>query len=526
MLAGLYRHLIDEMRLKTADSQAVSRGLVRALDYAGPAMVGADIGTVRELRALIKDPAKSAQELLTSIQRWVKASGVFNNMTVLGVGRALLIRDLLTLAQHLPAEDGGDNLRSWVCQTVHTYLPDVAEQHLRIGVEISKGSLSADCPQTAIDYLVLAHLLLQIGEARQAADIFEIYRSGSDLFGQLGLSEKKRFSFALDWAKATKDAGRGRQMHADLIEAYDQMLKLLKGLKPDSEEEKDMVARAEADLLNNTATQIAQFGTSSEWPKAEKSFAQTYDIYRRLNDSDRLLGARANQVAHSLDHFERQKIKPSEEQLRSLLTLLEQLNSEAEKTLDGENLFFFFYQKARVLKRLHAEEPMQAAEVYKQAADVAEKAGLPQRAAISRCWQFRLQQRADEISENDYLEGLQKCAASLRAHSDDAWSSAALANVLLDIARILRNRKATEEAWNTLIEAFKLETRRVVSSQSTTASDRLKQILNSMNAVKVTDEQRVVFLEKNALLLKKFTGVSNHEKLEWSVVTEWLNNRR
>jgi hypothetical protein len=520
MLAGLYRHLIDEMGLTTADSQAMSRGMVQPLSNAGLAMVGADIEIVRELRALIKDPAKSAKELLTSIQRWVNESGVFHNMAGLGVGRALLIRDLLTLAQSLTTDDGNDNLRSWVCQTAHNYLPDVAEQHLRIGVEISKGLLSADCPQTASDYLVLAHLLLRIGEARQAADIYEIYR-GSDLFDQLGLSEEKRFNFALDWAKATKDAGRGRQMHGELIEAYDQMLKLLRQLKTDTNEEKDMIARAEADLLNNTATQIAQFGSSSEWTKAEKSFAQTYDIYRRLKDTDRLLGARANQVAHSLDHLERQKTKPSEEQLRSLIALLEPLNSDAEKTPASENLFFFLYQKARVLKRLYAEDAMQAAEVYKQAADVAEEGGLTQRVPISRCWELRLRKRADEISEDDYLDGLRACAASMRAHTDDAWSSSALVNVLLDIARILRNRRANVEAWNALIEAFDLEARRVVSSQSN-ASDRLKQILKAMGVVNFTDEQRVAFLGKNAPLLKKFTGVSNHKKLEWSVVTEWL----
>jgi hypothetical protein len=522
MLAGLYRFLIAEMGLEDSDTLAKKEGLVRILDSEGPDMIGADAERVRELRGLISDPAKTASELLATVKRWVDARGVFQNMAGLGPGRSLLIRDLLTLAQHLPAVgDSNDDLKAWACQMARVYLPDIAEQHLRIGVEVSKGLMAANCARAAKDDLVLARLLLLMGEARQAADLFEAYR-GPDLFDQMGLDEMERFNFALDWAKATKDMGRARQMHSELISAYGRMLQLLRQLKPVSKEERQAIGRAEVDVLNNRATQIAQFGEDTEWSKAQKSFPQIYEIYERLKDNDRLLGARANFVAQSLDRLERQKAKATEKELRPLLTSLEKLDSVAAKSKASENVFFFLYQKARLLKRLYPDEPAQAAEYYKLAAEVAERAGLHQRAAIARCWELRLQERAGEMSENAYLAGLQQCADSLRAHTDDAWAARALGNVLLDIARVLRNRGATADAWTMMIEAFDLEVPRFVWSESSTTDFRLKRILQVMNGLKPDEDKRATFLEKNAPLLRRLSGAPEHKNLAWNAIADWL----
>jgi len=476
---------------------------------------------VLELRGLIKDEAKVATELLSSVKHWVGELGMFDDMAGLGIGRTLLIRDLLTLAQYM-SDDGDSNyeLKDWVCQLARTHLPEIGEQHLRIAVEISKGLLAAHCVRTPVDNLMLAHLLLRIGEARQAADLFD--SGATDLFDELGLDDRERFNFALDWAKATKDAGRARRMHAELVEAYDQMLALLHRVKPGSEKERKALERAEADVLNNRATQIAQFGEPTGWPDAQKSFMAACKIYEQLGDGERLLAARANFVAQSLDRFDRQNIITSEEELRPLLKSLENLDPVAAKSSEGEDLFFFLYQKARLSKRLYPNEPAKGTEYYKQAAEVADRAGLPQRSAIARCWESHLVERAGEISEDDYLKRLQQCADSLREHVDDAWASGSLCNTLLDIARIFRNRGATADAWSSMVEAFELETRRLAWSQSSTTPLRLKKILKVMNGLKLDEDKRASFLEKNAQLLKRLTDTPNYKEIEWSFIADWL----
>jgi hypothetical protein len=55
-----------------------------------------------------------------------------------------------------------------------------------------------------------ARLLLKLGQAERAADLFEVYR-GRDLFADAELTEVERILCAIDWAKASKDAGRGRK---------------------------------------------------------------------------------------------------------------------------------------------------------------------------------------------------------------------------------------------------------------------------------------------------------------------------
>lgn len=523
MLVGLYRYVIAQMKLEGADSRAEKAGLVSIFDSEGPTMIGADAAKIRELRVLISDPAKTAQRLLSNIKYWADESGVFHDMAGFGVGRALLIRDALSLIQYTTeTSDSDSDLKAWVFQTARNYLLRIAEQHLRIAVEISKGLLTMAFARTAADDLVHAHLLLRMGEAGQSADLFEAYR-GSDLFDQLDLTKMERFNFALDWAKATKDAGRARQMHTDLVQSYASMLQLLRELQSTSDEEKRTLARAEADLLNNWATQVAQFGNDSEWTEAQKSFSQIYDIYQSLGDNDRLIGARANWVAQSLDRFDREQLKASEKHLRSLLSSLEKLDSVVDKSRASENVFFFLYQKARLLKRLNTEDPAKAAEYYKRAASAANEARLPQRSAIARCWELRLQQRAGEMSEEQYLSGLLQCADSLRAYSTDAWAARSLGNLLLNVARILKNRGAIADAWDTLLEVWDLEAPGLVWSQSNAKPTRMREILKAMNGLNADDNLRNSFLKKNAALIKQLTGVPEYENLDWSVVADWLN---
>src|SRR5262249_32576637 len=204
------------------------------------------------------------------------------------------------------------------------------------------------------------------------------------------------------------------------------------------------------------------------------------------------------------------------------LESLEQLDPIASKSNMGEDLFFFLYQRARLLKRLYPDDPAQATAYYKQAAEVAERASLPQRSVIARRWELHLRERAGDISEDDYLKGLQQCAASLREHLDDVWASRSLSSTLLDVGRIVRNRGATLDAWSSMAEAFELEARGFASSQSGTTPFRLKEILYIMNGLKLGEDERASFLETNTPVLRQLTGVPNYKKIEWSFIADWL----
>jgi hypothetical protein len=173
------------------------------------------------------------------------------------------------------------------------------------------------------------------------------------------------------------------------------------------------------------------------------------------------------------------------------------------------------------LKRLYPGNPARAIEYYERASQVALRVKLTHRSPIAQVWVLRLQSRSGDISEEAYLEGLQQCAASLKKHTGDAWASRTLGNILLDIARVLRNRAAMTDAWNVLVEAFEMEIGSFAWSQSSML--RLKEILRAMDGLRVEEDSRALFLEKNEHLLSSLTDAPRYETLRWSSIADWLN---
>jgi hypothetical protein len=51
----------------------------------------------------------------------------------------------------------------------------------------------------------------------------------------------------------------------------------------------------------------------------------------------------------------------------------------------------------------------------------------------------------------------------------------------------------------------------------------LRETLKAMNGLNAGENLRNSFLEKNAALLKALIGAPDYEKLEWSVIADWLN---
>jgi len=526
VLVRLYDHLVSKRASAGEAALAERRGLVRAVKTDGPELRSAAPGLATELGSYVTDKAEAAYELLAEVEEWIEEEQPFEFIaeTGIGVGRALLVRDMMSLARDLLPREGEEagEKREKACEYARELLPEIVEEGLlRIGLEISVALRAVSSIQRVADNLMHARVLLRAGDAAQAADIFDLYR-GDNLFGEYGLSQAERLACALEWAMALKNARRAGPRHAEIMEAYGPMLDLVGQMRAAAPPGSDDPLRSKAELHNNRATQIAVYGTDAEWPVAEEDFATASDIYRLVGDDGRLIATSANAVAHTLDRFDRIGKKPTPEELAALLQSLEAMNAYADGGVVGEDLFFFLYQKARLLKRLHPDEPQRAREVYESAAWVADQAQLPQRAAVARRWVLLLRDEAHEISEADYLIGLRECAASLERYQDDAWSYNALVENYLGLARILSRHQNKEEAWVFAQKAFALGARRSAWKKSESARDRLKMALRLLNGLNVGEGLREAFIAQNAPLLRALLNIPAYKPVSWERVAAQL----
>src|SRR6185503_12227301 len=202
--------------------------LVRVIAADGLELKGVDPERIRLLKPPDQDAAKVADELQVLVQEWIAEAYPFAAGVELGVRRGLLIRDLMNLAKYLPTDDDRQGQRrTEIFNLVREFLPlIVAEGYLPIGLEIGETLIALGETLTPREHLTHAGLLLRIGEAGQAADIFEAYL-WPDIFDSIGLSPRERLGFGLEWAKATKDAGRALRLHSEIVNAYGQMIDLL-----------------------------------------------------------------------------------------------------------------------------------------------------------------------------------------------------------------------------------------------------------------------------------------------------------
>lgn len=528
VLVKLYDYLVSRAGVAEEAAAVEQRGLVHLINTDGPELKGVAPPVAAELDAYVTDRAAASGELMTAVNEWIEGELPFEFIeeTGVGIGRALLVRDMMALARNLPAEgDEAEEKRDKACVRARDLLPKIVEEGLlRVGLEISMALRVVSGIQRVTDNLMHARVLLRAGDALQAADIFDLYR-GDGLFDDLGLGEAERFACALEWAVALKTSRRAGERHHEIMETYSRMLDLVRQMReaaPDSDEP----LRMQAELRNNRGTQIAVYGSEEEWPTAEEDFAAAAELYRLVSDDERLTSASANAVAHTLDHFDRLGRKATAEELSELLRSLEALGDYADKSNVGEDLFFFFYQKARVLKRFHLGEPEPAREAYETAALVADEAGLPHRAALARRWVLLLRDAADDISEADYLEGLRACAESLERQQNDAWSYNALVDNYLSLARVLGRRHNKEEAWAIALKAFELDARRSVWKKSEPARARLKKVLRLLNGLSVGSELRESFISQNALLLRALLEIPAYRAVNWEQIAAWSGQQK
>lgn len=533
LLPPAFDHLVSRLRVGGAVASARREGVIRDTHIEGIQMTGAETGMIRTLLDNISDQRALARETLTIIQQWIADTQIFDSTRRrLGVGRSLLVRDLLILAGHLSDDDGNDPaLREQVVGYARQFLPKIIEENLRIAVEISKTLMDATSFSSA-DYLMHARLFLRVGLAEQALEIFDSY--GSDnLFADAGLDLQTRIYVIQDWAKAVKDSGQASQMHTKLVEAYDQILIDVQGMILDCEDTKQL-EQWEADIRNDRATQLAVYGDAADWIDAQSEIEHAAAIYQSLCLTGELLATRANFVSHSLDHFKRLgSPPPTAADLKKLLDSLDSLEAVAKASQPDEDLFFFFYQKARLVKRLYPNNPKRAIDCYNSAADVAAAPSsaqgprLPHRFPIARRWALKLSYQALLISPEVYLKGLRECADLLKQSSEDAWAAHALYATLLDLTMILKFKDVPRSTWDAARETFGVAARLYRRSQSSSSRLRLTEILQLMSDLNPGDELRNAFLQETDTnhLLGLLVEAPGFRHLNWEDISHWLKRQ-
>lgn len=517
LLTPVYQGLVAIQGLDRSARQAEEAGIVRPIEVHGVDMIGLDPQYILTATNSIVNEKETARQLLTMVESCFAEEDPFSDLfQVLGRGRAILLRDLLALAERSDeTTEEGQKLRDRWCAHARALLPMiVAENQLRIGMEISVKLLELSSTLPVRDRLTHAALLLRLGHAEKAMESLEAFR-GDQLFDDAGLTVFERIEAALDWAKAIKDAGRAGIMHGDLIAAYQQMLGLMDSLPSEASREK---LRLKADLFHNRATQLAVFGSEDDWLRAQADLEIAAGLYDELGDPRSSATARANVVAHALRRVPMGEVPPPE-----LLRLLEGVDEIPDWPPD-EDLFFVLYQRAKLLRCSRLLHEAEAA--YETAANVAEQAQLSHRAALAKLGLMRLRESADKIaSEDAYLGELRSLAGRLAEHSEDAWSTNALRDLLVEIGLKLRNRGQVEEAWQSLKQAFAIEAGKYLRNGASGSEAAFRPILAPLAEIEPGGSQKDAFLQANAQLINRLLKKPSYVVPKWNDVQGWLRSK-
>jgi nucleoside phosphorylase len=514
---GLLRPIYDHLVASVSDQSSTQAGLTKTVEMNGIEIVKVEPERLMELNRLLSNEAVEGRQVFRLLQQCFAQEDPFAYSEELGVGRALLLRDLVHLAGFLRPENQEEaEGRSYTLELARAQLSKIIEErHTRIAFEVNQGVLELSFAPEVSDQLMRARLFMLIGEAERAADLFELYR-GSDLFAGEELDELRRIEFALDWAKAAKDSGRARKMHAELMRAYDRMIDLvshLTGLLPESGPLDDL----HADILHNRATQAAVFGDDQEWSKAKEDFKIAAAKYRKGGNHEGFLTCQCALVAHSLDRLGEKAPLP---ELNKML----ELGPAVRASVPSEALFFYYYQRARVLKRMYGAGSNAAVDAYLSAARVAEEAGLESRAAIAKSWVVQLQWQGHALPENGYLSGLKECIAVLRRFPQDAWSMHAAAVILVRMAEVHALRSENGEAWVATVEAFDMYWHLFGRDESASIRAKAIEQLQRLITLSSTDAMRMAFVHEFDFPLRSLLGLTRWESLTWQQLQTRMRN--
>jgi len=322
------------------------------------------------------------------------------------------------------------------------------------------------------------------------------------------LDELQRLEVAIDWAKACKDSGQAGKRHQEIIYVYDSGLSLVENLlnyKPNDSMLLDLKAR----ILNNRATQVAVFGDEAAWCEVESNVSAAFKIYAELKDNEGMILSRLNFIALSLDRDTTQKT------LNELWKSVEKLDIIVRDINDKQIIFFYLYQRARLIKHMKSNEPDKGVRAYERAEQFA-SCGLQDRAAIAKRWILKLSYEAHSITEEEYIRGIKKCTIELRNAYRDAWTVGSLRECLIELAKIYTLRKESTKAWEALVEAFEIEAQRHTSSEH----KHLKAIISFMISLSVDENTREDFLNSNIKLINTILDLAKWDRPNWNIIKE------
>ncbi|MBZ5689854.1 MAG: TIR domain-containing protein [Acidobacteriia bacterium] len=510
---GLLKPIYEQLYVRFSAESGSPPAAVRVVTKDGIDLVQIDSEQLTELRRAIPDPTEEARRVFELLHECFQDEDPFDHTEELGLGRALLLRDLVRLIGFLrPTDQTELQGRDRIIDLARGLVDQLIQEHLfRIAFEINQDLVELSFAPDVHDYLRGGKLLLLIGDAERAADVFEVYR-GDDLFGDEGLDDLHRVLFAIDWAKATKDAGRARKMHSELMAAYARMLELIVALKASGIDIKEL-EELEADVLHNRGTQAAVFGDEAEWTEAQNDFKTAAAKYKNRGNHVGVAGCWADFVAHSLDRSD--DLPPAE--LKDLLHLLDSAGI-SDKAPPDEQVFFYFYQRGRLLKRLQHRDLAPALDAYLAAMRIAGNARLPNRSVLARGWVLDIQWQMRTISESAYLAGLDECATAMRTYPQDAWVSNSLGGVLVKMAELRAARSEASKAWLLAAEAAGIYLNRHYRSGSASSRERFVKLFRWLDHLPVAEDLRNAFVVEWNLQLRSVLSPSRLESLSWEQV--------
>lgn len=517
LLAPIQEKLAEIRGAQDAVCWSLDNGFLQNINNSGAQLIRVFPEKLNELSVYVQNKPVVADELIDQLLNHIfLEEDPFSDVIELGFGRTVLLRDLVETTLVSKSHDSGGQNK--ICVLARDHLWHVInEDYYRVALEISD-KLSDLCGFTSPeDIITKAKILARIGKNRQAVQLFDIYR-GKHLFEDMGLDEVDRIDAAMSWAKALKDSGAAGAANSELLSSYDRMLRLTDNLLMHSKENESLLLM-KADILNNRATQMAVYGKDTTWEKVRGDFNQVFILYEQINNPRRLIGALSNYVAHTIDRLEK-KIP-----FKELLSLFNKYEGIADQLEPCEELFFYYYQRARLLKRQEKADLSKAIDFYKLAYAAALDAGLKRRYPIAKRWELLLRRKKNEIAENDFLMQLMECADNLKSQTQDSWALNSLCSILIDLAQILNVRREPKRAWTDLVEAARYRIMQYAHSGSQRALLGLIDVLQQMDKVEVKIDKKDEFTDEHSSILNTLMGSPRIRALEWKSISQWLNVR-